>query len=655
MQIDNSFFEDEVRSGFFVPGMVKRGWAAQLEVLAEVDRICRKHHIQYFAEWGTLLGAVRHKGFIPWDDDMDICMKRVDYNRFLEIAPTEFAEGFSIGNVYTDLNYDTQLTRILNAREIHLDDEFLNKYHQFPYGAGLDLFPLDYISRDEESNNLQMQLLELAATYSHLYAPGVIDWGEGEPYLLQLQEFCGVTFDRAKPIQQQLLILIDRLSALFREDESDYLTSMALWKKTQTYKLPKEYYDEAVYLPFECMMVPVPKAYDAILQYKYGDYMRLVKNGSSHDYPFFAKQEKMLYELAGIRYRSYQCPEEINEGRIPRKKEERVVVFLVTHLSRWNAIRDVYEEECKKENTKVIVLPIPYFHRGFVGNQLDFCFEKQQFDTIIQTEDYELISLEQLHPDVIYIQDICDEYNKTMSIHPEYNSSKLWNMTEQLIYIPWFHVDDFIEAEERSYANMENYCMMPGMVYADQVWLPSDQMKNVYVQRLSEWAGENTRNLWQTKISVVQKRKAEECNTRDIIPNEWLDKLQKEDGSLKKILVYGNSANALAEGQQAFIEKLERVFSDFEKNKDSIAIIWNLDEYTEAFLELVDESIKEVYQQIINQFQSDARGIIHYEKNAILTQEKLVNLADAYYGDAGRLAHLFEQAKKPVMIQNLSV
>ena len=72
MNFPDSYFEDEVKAGFFVSAKMKSYWAMQLEVLNEIDRICRKHHIQYFAEWGTLLGTVRHRGYIPWDDDVDI-------------------------------------------------------------------------------------------------------------------------------------------------------------------------------------------------------------------------------------------------------------------------------------------------------------------------------------------------------------------------------------------------------------------------------------------------------------------------------------------------------------------------------------------------------------------------------------------------------
>ena len=87
------FLKDEIRSGFYIPTTLKQAWLGQLLVLEQIDRICEKYNISYFADWGTFLGAVRHGGFVPWDDDLDICMKRPDYDRFKEIALKELAEG----------------------------------------------------------------------------------------------------------------------------------------------------------------------------------------------------------------------------------------------------------------------------------------------------------------------------------------------------------------------------------------------------------------------------------------------------------------------------------------------------------------------------------------------------------------------------------
>ena len=82
MEIPRDYLLDEVRCGYYIPAMMKKTWANALEILSEIDRVCTKYNIKYFADWGTFLGTVRHGGYIPWDDDMDICMKREDYRKF---------------------------------------------------------------------------------------------------------------------------------------------------------------------------------------------------------------------------------------------------------------------------------------------------------------------------------------------------------------------------------------------------------------------------------------------------------------------------------------------------------------------------------------------------------------------------------------------
>ena len=77
IDFSEEFFEGETRDGFYIEPMMKHAWAAQMEVYMEIAEICNRHGIQYFADWGTLLGAVRHHGFVPWDDDMEYRCRNV--------------------------------------------------------------------------------------------------------------------------------------------------------------------------------------------------------------------------------------------------------------------------------------------------------------------------------------------------------------------------------------------------------------------------------------------------------------------------------------------------------------------------------------------------------------------------------------------------
>ena len=128
---------DEIRDGFLVMADRKKVWNRQLEIWQEIDRICRKHKIKYHAMYGTLLGAVRHKGFIPWDDDMDIGMLRPEYNRFYEIVDEELKGGLFEVRTKTS----SALTVAHSQTTALIRSDFTNK--QGSKGLVVDVFALD--------------------------------------------------------------------------------------------------------------------------------------------------------------------------------------------------------------------------------------------------------------------------------------------------------------------------------------------------------------------------------------------------------------------------------------------------------------------------------------------------------------------------------
>lgn len=297
LEFDEKFFEEEMRCGFVVSHRMKCAWAAEMEVLSEIIRICRKYNITYFAGFGTLLGAVRHKGYIPWDDDIDIALKREDYQKLLQILPQELPEGYHFSTLNTFGNHSQPLSCVMNSKKILTDAKEIKKFHGCPYIVGVDIFPLDYIPGDEEVAKAQCALYNVV--YDAAYrCEELVKCGEMEKYLPQIEELCGITLDHTKPLKQQLWVLSDRISSMYREEEGDYLTWFP-WTmyKQKDFRYKKEWFCRVVELPFENMLVSAPEKYDEVLTATYGDYHKPIRLGSNHDYPFYKKQEEFLKKM----------------------------------------------------------------------------------------------------------------------------------------------------------------------------------------------------------------------------------------------------------------------------------------------------------------------------------------------------------------------
>lgn len=301
MNIPGGYLNGEIRDGFYVESTMKKAWAAEIEVLNEVDRICRQHDIQYFADWGTLLGTIRHKGFVPWDDDMDITMKREDYTRFCQIVRQEQGE-LEIINFHTDPEWKDMLSRVINGRSVNYTEEHLRKYHGFPYVAGLDIFPLDYVAPTEEEDKLQCSMISIVEAFSANIRNNTATPEEIEQTTKDIEQMCGVKFNNLEPLATQLLKLGERLSMMYTDEESHAVALMGDHAGPRPLDVyPKEYYSESIYMPFEYTTIPVPVGYEKILKQKYGEnYMIPYLGGTNHEYPFYRKQQREVYRQMGI-------------------------------------------------------------------------------------------------------------------------------------------------------------------------------------------------------------------------------------------------------------------------------------------------------------------------------------------------------------------
>lgn len=294
LKFEDTFYEGEWREDFFVSGEMKRAWAAQMELLMDIDRVCKKNGIQYYADSGTLLGAVRHRGYIPWDDDLDIAMKREDYNKFLHCALKEFPSSYRLGHPCLNNGWEQTFMRLNNSGEISFNQVHLERWHGCPWVIGIDIFPLDYLPSNKGEKNALLDLyLLIRAVFCNIRENNMKK--EVEDGLTEIEEICKVKINRDN-VKSQLLILIDRLSQLYNVEESEEMARISFVGSDKSVIYKKEWYEEYEMMPFENIMIPVPKGYNHILRTFYGDYMIPKRGSDFHNYPYFAPQKKKWEE-----------------------------------------------------------------------------------------------------------------------------------------------------------------------------------------------------------------------------------------------------------------------------------------------------------------------------------------------------------------------
>lgn len=295
MYFKEEYFEEENRYGFLVSQDMKRAWAAQLEVLEEVKRVCAILDIKFYADWGTMLGAVRHHGFIPWDDDMDIAMLRKDYMRFLSEAPALLGQYYEIKSVYNDPEDDTIKARIINGRHICFEPDFLARFHGCPYVVGIDIFPVDNITGNVEALDKQVDELRFLLKTVQSIPEAAPYEDEVLELMKKIEKTFGIPINYNNRLRHELKKIYDIVCARYQQENSEEVCSMIDYAEGWDYQAKRAWYEDECEMPFENTTIPVPAGYDGLLRIKYGDDYMMPRNaGSSHDYPFYKRQAEEL-------------------------------------------------------------------------------------------------------------------------------------------------------------------------------------------------------------------------------------------------------------------------------------------------------------------------------------------------------------------------
>lgn len=247
----------------YAPEVLRKLQITELQMLKEVDRICRKYDIKYIIDAGTLLGAVRHGGFIPWDDDVDIRMLRSEYEKFCAVCKEELSEDFFLQNHETDPGYRWGYARVLKNNTVFLreDHEELKSKN----GIFIDIFPSDVLPEKGIGNKLCTCVSWLCRKM--LYSE--LGYRHAPTFLRRL----GFAFLNIFP-KQWAHNGYNWLASTFRDRNSSLVRCYGWGSREETIGYKKEWLTDIKDIEFEGMLVKAPVKTHEILVHSYGgDYM----------------------------------------------------------------------------------------------------------------------------------------------------------------------------------------------------------------------------------------------------------------------------------------------------------------------------------------------------------------------------------------------
>lgn len=260
-----SFFHEEERNGFLVTGKRKKVWAVELDLYLKFAEVCHKYGLRFWADGGTLLGAVRHQGFIPWDDDIDLIMPRADYNKLMEIGLDEFKWPYFLQTPHTDCNYGYSMAKLRNSNTTNISPVFANA--GFNQGIPIDICPLDYCSLEtyeQERANI-VECIMKNSSFMKRNSIELLDERQLYNYRKYKTDSTVREYDK-----------IHQIASNPKYEGSEYVSNRTVtFIRSGALIWKTEWYNDTKVCQFELFSIPVPGNSHLRLKTQYGDYMNL--------------------------------------------------------------------------------------------------------------------------------------------------------------------------------------------------------------------------------------------------------------------------------------------------------------------------------------------------------------------------------------------
>ncbi len=252
---------------------------AEVEILDYFVEVCNENNLSYYLDGGTLLGAVRHKGFIPWDDDIDVLMPRPDYEKLIRIMSSDHGR-FKLVSSDTCMDYYYPYAKIIDTNTELIDEEA----SLLSYGLFIDIFPIDGLPADDkERKHFQDKIWKYRNIRWYSLKKLSCDEGISNLFKIMIGKLVG---------NRRAWNLLKKNVSKYNMYDSEYAYNIV--ESTRKYRnTHRRIFDEKIYLEFEGKKYAAPFGYDEYLTELYGDYMQLppeAERVSNHSFIAYKKQ-----------------------------------------------------------------------------------------------------------------------------------------------------------------------------------------------------------------------------------------------------------------------------------------------------------------------------------------------------------------------------
>lgn len=278
IQLPEHFLDEEVRCGYTVTKQMKELWAVQIDLLFQLDKICKKHNLKYFADGGTLLGVIRHQGYIPWDDDIDVCMTRSDYEKLCKVAPKELKYPYFFQNERTDPGCVFGFSKICNSDTAMVLEVNKNRNFKFNQGINIDIFPQDNVPDDEEEQKKFFEELQKLRKNGKIFRNRMhLDQGENNTPK-RLYSFIMNLFK----IKNRPYYKFEKVCQRYNNTPCKLCGSISFRPERSIGLRHTDSFDKLIEKPFEFFTIPCTEDDEWYLNDFYGDWKTPVKGSSLH-------------------------------------------------------------------------------------------------------------------------------------------------------------------------------------------------------------------------------------------------------------------------------------------------------------------------------------------------------------------------------------